>query len=475
MKKCVALLLGLAFIVLISGISRAQTGGNADFDSNGEIEFADFILFAGAWGGSDAKFDLNGNGTVDFPDFLDFVTKYQIANPGPPPAPEIDLSATSLDFGNVDTGQSSNLVLTVSNTGNALLTVSEIASSDGQFTVSGSAFTIGGGASEVVTVTFTPGAAGGHSGTLTIGSDDSNEGSLEVSLSGTGTTPAPVLKQVLIVDTPGSTRHIMLLVSEGEFPMGTDKLVNVPDLEENVPGAVGEPLASSVHTVFLSNYYIDQFEVTNEQFLVFLNNVGRNFDPTVGEFTPLIDLSGMEVQIRFSTRYEITSVTLFNRPAVYATWVGANAYCQWMGGRLPTEVEWEKAAVGTDGRPYPWGSGTPVSSRANIRGFMESAADVGSFPRGVSPYGVHDMAGNVQEWVFDWFSAEYYKVTPRENPQGPGSGTQRTVKSSDWLAFYNEIHPFDSENGIIGARRNGRDPINAGVNLGFRCVQDPSP
>jgi formylglycine-generating enzyme required for sulfatase activity len=106
---------------------------------------------------------------------------------------------------------------------------------------------------------------------------------------------------------------------------------------------------------------------------------------------------------------------------------------------------------------------------------MESAADVGSFPRGVSPYGVQDMAGNVQEWVFDWFSGEYYKVTPRENPQGPTSGTQRTVKSSDWQAFYNEIHPFDSENGIIAARRNGRDPINAGVNLGFRCVQDPPP
>ena len=108
----------------------------------------------------------------------------------------------------------------------------------------------------------------------------------------------------------------------------------------------------------------------------------------------------------------MTANTLFNRPVTYVTWIGANAYCKWMGGRLSTEAEWEKAAVGTDGRPYPWVTRTPDNTRGNfsigVQGAEGAAMDLGSYRRGVSPYGVHDMSGNVNEWVFDWFSAVWF-------------------------------------------------------------------
>ena len=468
--------LSLIFVVLVSSSSWAQSDGSIDFDGNGDINFTDFLLFVSAWGSADAKFDLDGSGRVDFPDFLDFVAKFQIANPGPPPAPEIDVSSTSLDFGGVDTGRSSSLTLTISNTGNLTLTVSEITSSDAQFSVSASALTIDGGRSSEVSVAFTPSSTGDQVGTLTIKSDDADERSMEVALSGRGTVSLP---QAISVLTPTSGRHTMILIPEGDFPMGVDFLVDIHDLSEADPTATGEPVGSTRHTVFVSNFYIDQFEVTNEKFVSFLNNFGQNFDPTFGEFTPLINMSGQGVQVQFTNQFEVTANTLFNRPVTYVTWIGANAYCKWMGGRLPTEAEWEKAAVGTDGRPYPWGTRAPDSTYGNFTigtaPREASTLDVGSYPRGVSPYGVHDMSGNVREWVFDWFSGEYYKVTPRENPQGPDSGTQRTVKGSDWRTLYNTIHPFDSDGGggPIAGRRSGTGPNGSSGTIGFRCARDP--
>jgi formylglycine-generating enzyme required for sulfatase activity len=150
-------------------------------------------------------------------------------------------------------------------------------------------------------------------------------------------------------------------------------------------------------------------------------------------------------------------------PVVCVTWAQAAAYCAWRGARLPTEAEWEKAARGDNGRRFPWGNAEGDCQHANTGGCDLAPADVGSRPAGASPYGALDLAGNVCEWVADYYSADYFVEAPSVDPTGPTDGTHRAVRDGHFLAPRSDSRT---------SARRGIAPDAAHPVLGFRCARD---
>ncbi len=250
-----------------------------------------------------------------------------------------------------------------------------------------------------------------------------------------------------------------VLIRASSFNMGSD----IPEIALAAASCNAEPAGSQCrpeevedeygpHPVFLGDYWIDRLEVT------------------VAEYERCVSARecGARPLAASGKRFEAPDL-----PVTMVTWLDASQYCAFVGGRLPTEAEWERAARGTKGRRYPWGNVfSPYLANGgrlaldpfeDKDGFVE-LAPVGSFPLGKTPEGILDLAGNAEEWVQDWWAPQY-PDEPQTNPTGPESGEARVVRGGG----YGHARAF-----LRGASREPASPGSRRPWRGFRCAKDAS-
>lgn len=269
-------------------------------------------------------------------------------------------------------------------------------------------------------------------------------------------TPSPVPTQSpYLTQVNPKDQAVLVFVPAGQFIMGSD-----PDVDPYLWGA-----ETPQHKVILKEYWIYQMEVTNA---MYQQCVAEKACPL-----PNQKKNGLVTDYYSNPEYE-------TYPVIYVNWVSAQSYCQWSGGRLPTEAEWEKAARGDlDARIFPWGNTPATGSQANFcdtscaatqadhekNDGYPNTAPIGSYSEGISPYGAMDMAGNVWEWVFDWFQPGYSSADA-ENPVGPARGSKRTIRGGSW---------FNPPEDVRIVQRASLPPDQSRDTLGFRCVVEVQP
>jgi len=248
--------------------------------------------------------------------------------------------------------------------------------------------------------------------------------------------PSPTLVPVNLAGPSAGTEmawsdgSVLTYVPAGQFIMGS--------------GAQDAP----EKTVSLSDYWIYKTKVTNSMY-AFCVSVGACAPPSQELGVPVYD-----------------NPIYSNYPVVGVTWDMAANYCKWIGGSLPTEAQWEKAARGSQGNMYPWGNTEPSCDLGNFSGCVGGLRDTTKYAEGASSYGVLDMAGNTFEWVKDFYSASYYNNAPAENPTGPDSGDQRVVRGSGFETGFEQA---------VSATRHPAGNAYHNRDLGFRCVVDQPP
>lgn len=242
-------------------------------------------------------------------------------------------------------------------------------------------------------------------------------------------------QRLALLDVPEGMVH----VPAGWFLMGSDPKVD-PD---------AGPQEQPQRWIFLDSFQIDRYEVSNVDYLRYVLTTGAEWPPY--------------------WRQDPFPERVAKHPVIGVSWLEADTYCRWAGKRLPTEAEWEKAARGNDGRLFPWGDQAAGWLRSNIAhagsGRLKRyppLANVDRYDRGVSAYGVYQMAGNVSEWVADWFDPEYYQDATHYNPEGPGVGQDKVFRGGSW----NE----DPEV-ARSAGRGARVPDHRSYLIGFRCAR----
>ena len=251
-------------------------------------------------------------------------------------------------------------------------------------------------------------------------------------------------RRELILDLGDGVTMEFVRVPAGEFLMGSDKSKDPQAQSNEMPQ----------HKIHLDEFLIGKYPVTERQYQVFVKKTGQKAPShwKNGSLPP-----GRE-----------------EHPIVNVNWGDANAFCKWAAQvsgcavRLPSEAEWEKAARGTDGRIYPWGSQKLDKKLCNFDAgilelFSTKTTPIGKYsPQGDSPYGCADMAGNVWEWVGDWYDGTYYQKSASSNPAGPSSGQVRGLRGGSWL---------NNGNDLRAAYRLRYDPGVTNNYIGFRCAR----
>jgi len=230
----------------------------------------------------------------------------------------------------------------------------------------------------------------------------------------------------------GDEGREMVLIPDGPFTMGSND---------------GDPDEAPEHQVFLKGFYLDRNEVTQDEYIRFAKMTRRAM--------PRIEVFEDDQSKLLKPDFAAMSVS----------WDDANAYCKWAGKRLPTEAEWEKAGRGEGKRKYPWGDAF-VTGRANVDGSEDGyryLAPPGSFDSGRSPYGLHDMTGNVAEWVADTYDEKYYKKSPYRDPQGPENGDLKVVRGGSWR---------ETEHNTRLSKRFAAKHWRTDITIGIRCASD---
>lgn len=236
----------------------------------------------------------------------------------------------------------------------------------------------------------------------------------------------------------------MIVVPAGSFTMGSDR---------------GPRDEWPRHEVMLGTFEIDRLPVTNARFASFLDAIG----PQNSQGERRYDVDDPDARIhrrdgawRADRGYE-------HHPVTEVSWVGARDYCAWLGKRLPTEAQWEKAARGTDGRTYPWGESAPDATRARFSAGWNATLPVDAHPAGASPYGVLDMVGNAWEWVSSAYRP--YPYRPDDGREDPTPGPVRGTRGGGHDASPQEITTTQRGSNL------SRNPRSGHHNIGFRCAR----
>lgn len=288
---------------------------------------------------------------------------------------------------------------------------------------------------------------------------------------------------------------ILIYIPTGKFTMGTTQ---------------GEDKELPEHSVHLDGYWIGKYPVTVAQFRVFVKETGYITDSERGEGSWIAEGG----QIKYDVSWDKPNFKQDDsHPVICVSWNDADAYIKWISSEtgidfcLPTEAQWERAARGTDQRTYPWGNEVPDGSQANFAdvnygnrfgekgrnsdskiddGYAQTSP-VDAYPKGQSPYGVFDMAGNTIDWLFDWYDPEYYSKSPLHNPIGPvrnikrkkhsipggwASNLQRSIRGGAWTDASGELSLAEGGQSVRSDMRERTDQYSSDDHLGFRLAYD---